>query len=293
MKITVPVEALTKLIGRELASIGAIDSAMPLERKPGYVIVMRAAKLGKQASVEQMAAMLRQAGVAQLPPPSPLEPLLKQQTKALTAIATAAVLRAMQMTEAAIVAQYEELLGTMEGSFGEGFEKCWRRARKHLVVLTAHLGDWLALPLPPERYFATDERKVCFRCLFDRPGNLPPLERTDPHPYTYICRACHEETLGDFPPDLLDNMTEARVIEHALGRPSKLKAETKVLNELAGLAPDLPAPPLPRKAAFDMAPRRRMKQPEALATYHVSEMTAEERAYIEMLFDYDSPSAYW
>jgi hypothetical protein len=40
------------------------------------------------------------------------------------------------------------------------------------------------------------------RCHLDRPGVADALERDDPHPYTYVCAACHDEVLGEFAPDL-------------------------------------------------------------------------------------------
>lgn len=301
--------ALMPIIAQEMASIGAIDAATPNEREPGYVILLRAAKGGKQANVEQMSTMLRMFGVALPPRPAPIEPLLKLQSATLTRLGTTPLLRAMRVAELAIVAMYEELLGTFDGLIEQGFEKCWRRARKHLMVLTAHIAirgakpeieEQLALPWPLDRYFAHGEARVCFRCLFDRPGALPPLERTDPHPYTYVCGRCHEETLGDFPADILESASswsdrdrESRVIEHALGRPSKLKAESKVLNELAGLAPDLPVPPTPRKAAFDLAPRRIVRTPPGVSRLNVDELWELEREYVETLFDYRSVAEYW
>jgi hypothetical protein len=157
-----------------------------------------------------------------------------------------------------------------------------------------------ALPRPLDRYFAGDEARVCFRCLFDRPGRRPALERRDPHPYTYVCAACHEEVLADLPPDLLDSAgcwpereRQNIVIEHALGRVSKLKAEAKVLNELSGLAPDLPPPPMPRKNAVDMAPVRRAKARPATTVMTLEDMTAEERSYTRRLFDPPSVQESW
>src|SRR6185503_18362975 len=88
-------EALNPLIHRELATIGAIDTVMPRESHPGYVILMRAAKLGKQASVEQMASMIRAAGAQPAESGTPVEALLKLQSALARRIGTTPVLRAM------------------------------------------------------------------------------------------------------------------------------------------------------------------------------------------------------
>ncbi|HEV7921184.1 MAG TPA: hypothetical protein VGR02_10395, partial [Thermoanaerobaculia bacterium] len=220
---------LNPLIYRELATIGAIDSVMPRESNPGYVMLMRATKLGKQASIEQLAAMIRFAGAQPVESAAPVEAMLKLQSVLARRIGTTPVLRAMRVAEAEIVRAYGDVYDRLDGIFQKGLEKCWRRALKHLAVLTAHIAirgakpeleEMLRLPMPLDQYFANGEDRVCFRCLLDRPGGLPPLERTDPHPYTYLCAACHQEVLADFPPDLLDAVRrwtederEAHVIE--------------------------------------------------------------------------------
>lgn len=308
-RIEVPAAALAQLAGRELASIASIDAAMGPEREPGYVMLLRTAKSGKQANVEQLVNMLRAAGIGQIPPASPLQPMLELQSKGLARIGTTPLLRAMRLVETMIVAQYEELLGTMGGVFGIGFEKCWRRARKQLVVLTAHIAirgakpeieEQLALPLPLSHYFAHGEPRVCFRCLFDRPGPFGPLERTDPHPYTYVCARCHEEVFGDLPPDVMESAPkwtthdrQSRIIEHALGRPSKLKAEMVVLAKMSGLSPDMPPPPLPRKTAQDMSRKDRRKAPAGVANFELGNTAPEESTYIEKLFNYESVKEWW
>jgi hypothetical protein len=300
--------AFEAVIAAELASIGAIDAAMGREREPGYVILLRSAKMAKQANVEQLLAMSRLAGRPARAVPSKLEPLLKMQSASLVRLGTTPLLGVMLLVERTIAARYEALLGTLEGAAARGLQTCWRRARKHVVILTAHMAVRTAnaglvdasLPRPLGRYFAGDEARVCFRCLFDRPGREPALERRDPHPYTYVCAACHEEVLADLPADLLDSAgrwpereRQNLVIERALGRVSKLKAETKVLNELSGLAPDLPPPPLPRKNAVDMAPVRRAKERPAATVVPLADAAAEERAYTERLFDPGSVQESW
>jgi hypothetical protein len=282
---------------------------MGREREPGYVILLRSAKMAKQANVEQMLAMSRLAGRAAQAVLSKLEPLLKMQSGSLVRLGTTPLLGAMLLVERTIAARYEALLGSGEGIFERGLQTCWHRARKQVVILTAHVVkrttnagvvESAALPRPLDRYFAGDEARVCFRCLFDRPGREPALERRDPHPYTYVCAACHEEVLADLPADLLDSAgrwpereRENIVIERALGRVSKLKAEAKVQNELSGLAPDLPPPPLPRKNAIDMAPVRRAKQRPATTVLTLEDTAAEERSYTKRLFDPASVQESW
>jgi hypothetical protein len=87
------------------------------------------------------------------------------------------------------------------------------------------------------------------RCHLDRPGAAGALERRDPHPYTYICSGCHDDVLGEFSPDMavqLDRwpraVREAKIIQRAVGRVSKLNAIGRVLHPLAGLEPELPTP---------------------------------------------------
>lgn len=314
LPLPLPAEELTQLLNplivRELASIGAIDAVMPRETDPGYVVLLRAAKLGKQASVEQLSTMLRFAGAQPAESAGPVETLLELQSALARRIGTTPVLRAMRAAEAEIVHAYEEADGRMSGIFGKGLETCWRRACKQLTVLTAHIAirgrkpeieEMLRLPMPLDHYFAHGEARVCFRCLFDRPGRHTPLERTDPHPYTYLCAACHDEVLGSFPPDQLDATRrwsaeehEAHVVERALGRPSKLAAEMLVLAKMAGLAPEMPAPPLPTKSAQDVSPKRRAPaQPRPRVELGGIADSPLEQRYSDALFDYDTVRGSW
>lgn len=296
-------QALSSIISHELASIGAIDAAAPHVSEPGYVMLLRAAKMGKQASVEQMSVMLRLSGIAQMPRPSRLEPLLKLQSNLSARLATVALLHSMRLAESAIAAAYEDALGLVGRDFERGFEKCWRRARKHLVVLTAHLAirkQAFSLPEPLDHYFAHGEPRVCFRCLFDRPGERPPLERDDPYPYTYICSACHDETLASFRRDIAASMPKwteydraVRTIELALGRPSKLTAELQVLNKMSGLSPELPPPPSPYKRAFNQGRHHARRQPDAIAVLDFANAAPAESEYIQLLFDYRSVRERW
>ena len=300
---------LNPLIVRELATIGVIDTVAPRERHPGYVILMRAAKIGKQASVEQMMNMIRVAGVQAAESAGPIEAMLKLQSTVARRIGTTPLLRAMRLAEAEIVRAYGDAYDKVDGIFQKGLEKCWRRAQKHLAVLTAHIAirsgrpemeEELHLPMPLDRYFAHGEDRVCFRCLFDRPAELPPIERTDPHPYHYLCAACHEEVLGDFPPDVLDAAghwtaieREVHVLEHALGRPSKLKAEALIAAKMAGVMPDMPPPPIPYKTAYDVSPKRRAPaQPRPRVKLGAAESPIEQ-TYVDALFDYDTVRRNW
>jgi hypothetical protein len=301
---------LNPLIQREVATIGAIDSVMPRESHPGYVMVMHAAKLGKQSSVEQMVSMIRFAGMQPAESGLPFEPLLKLQSALARRIGTTPVLRAMRLAELEIVRAYAEAYGRLSGIFQKGFETCWHRAIKHLTVLTAHVAmrgvkpdveELLALPMPLDRYFAHGEDRVCFRCLFDRPGKLPPLERGGQHPSTYLCAACHEEVLGDFPADILeaarhwpDHDRDMHVLERALSRPSKLKAELLIAAKLSGLAPDMPAPPMPYKIAVDASPKQRAPaQPRPRVELGGLAESPLEQAYSDALFDYDTVRGSW
>jgi hypothetical protein len=315
-KVALPMPAaelislLNPLIYRELATIGAIDTVMPRESNPGYVMLMRAAKLGKQASIEQMASMIRFARGQPAESAAPVEAMLKLQSALARRIGTTPVLRAMRPAETEIVRAYEAAYDRLDGIFKKGLEKCWRRALKHLAVLTAHIAmrgkkpeleEALQLPMPLDRYFAHGEDRVCYRCLFDRPGEPLPLERTDPHPYTYLCAACHQEVLASFPPDLLDAVRrwadderDAHVLERALSRPSKLEAEMLVLAKMTGITPDMPSPPLPYKTAEDASPKRRAPaQPRPRVELGGIAESPLEQEYTDALFDYESVRANW
>lgn len=302
--------ALNPLIYRELATIGAIDTVRPRESHPGYVILLHAAKIGKQASIEQMSSMIRAAGAQPAESAAPVEAMLKLQSSLARRLGTTPMLRAMRLAEAEVVRAYGEVIDRFDGIHRKGLEKCWHRAKKRLAVLTAHIAmrgakpeleERLALPMTLDRYFAHGEDRVCFRCLFDRPGKRAPLERTDPHPYTYLCAACHDEVAVSFPLDLVDSFLrwtpeeqESHILERALGRASKLTAEALVLAKMSDVAPDMPPPPIPYKTAQDASPKRRAPaQPRPRVA--LGELTGSplEQAYVDALFDYDSVRANW
>lgn len=293
---------LQPLITQELATIGAIDAATPRESQPGYVMLLHAAKQSKQANVEQLVSIFRFTGAQPVESGGPMEAVAKLQSTVARRIGTTPMLRAMRLAEAAIVAAYGEVFARTNGMIQRGIDKCRHRAIQRMTVLTAHIAirskrpeveERIALAMPLEQYFAHGEDRVCFRCLFDRPGRRRPLERTDPHPYTYLCAACHQEVRGDFPPDL-GQPEDTRVIEKALGRPSKLVAESLVLPKMSGLAPDMPPPPLPYKDAQDASPKRRAPaQPRPRVELGGLADSRLEQQYTDALFDFDTVRANW
>ena len=130
------------------------------------------------------------------------------------------------------------------------------RAMVHAHLLTAHVakrtgsdGDARLLPAALEEYFAGAAARACMRCHLDRPGPPTRWSARDPHPYTNICAACHDEVLAEFHPNLAGQMDrwprevrEASVLQHGIGRVPKLNAIGRVLHPLAGLEPELPTP---------------------------------------------------
>src|SRR5690242_4719245 len=101
--LPLPAEELAALVNpliyRELATIGAIDTVILRESEPGYVMLLRAAKTGKQASVEQLSSMLRFAGTQPTESAAPVEVMLKLQSALARRIGTTPMLRAMRLAE--------------------------------------------------------------------------------------------------------------------------------------------------------------------------------------------------
>jgi hypothetical protein len=130
------------------------------------------------------------------------------------------------------------------------------------------------------------------RCHLDRPGRSGALERKDPHPYTYVCAACHDEVLGEFSVDLAEQMEhwsrelrEARVLQRALGRVSKLNAIGRVLHPLAGLEPDLPTLAAERAVIVPaMTPTPGPAAGERPGILTVETTNGAESAYVQELF---------
>jgi hypothetical protein len=300
---------LAPLLMREIAAIAAIDSAIAAERRPDYVVMYQGSKTGKQANVEQLATVIRRGGG--IPPENGgLRKYILQTLSAITEryAGTTATLHAMRAAELDILQRYLKALDQLEGLSKHAVRKALGRAIVHYHLLTAHIAkragvdrEAQILPLPLDRYFAGPLAKACMRCHLDRPGALPALERRDPHPYTYICAGCHVEVRGEFSPDLVSQMDrwpdgarQARVLQRALGRPSKLTAMYSVLYPLSGL---VAAPPV-RSAGDDAStsvaePSPTSASDDTPVDVTVEPQSVEEAAYLIELFDYRSVRRSW
>ena len=301
-------ELVAPLVRLEIASIGAIMAATPKEEDPGYVMLFQETKTGKQANVEQMNTLLRLTGREQVESGGLAEPVLRLQTLALQKTNTTAMLQAMRLVEETLVARYREAVRKLTGFELEAMTRVHDRATKHWMLLIAHVarrkdGDSRhasLLSFPLSSYFANGEDRVCMRCLLDRAGEEPALERERPR--TYICSACHDEVLALFPPDLratLDAEPEERrhnrVIEKALGRPSKTKAIKEVHAVLAGLTPEVP-PLAAAKRGESLTARVRhatAAQPPSDIAIGRDGADADELAYTDLLFDFRSVRKSW
>jgi hypothetical protein len=248
-------QALATLITREISGIAAIDAAIT-QASPDYVVMLHDAKNGKQANVEQMVTLVRMQGGAPDEHGGLRKALTRAQAAVVSRISMTMTLRAMQVAEIELVTLYSEAVSRAQDVVRRALGKMLGRAMVHAHLLTAHLAkrtgddaDARLLPALLNEYFVGNEARACMRCHLDRPGAAGALERRDPHPYTYVCAACHDEVLGEFPPDLGVQMDawplevrEAKVIQHAIGRVSKLNAIGRILHPLAGLEPALPTP---------------------------------------------------
>lgn len=294
---------LRNLIQTEITTIASIDGAMETQDEPDYTVLYQSAKTGKQANAEQLLTILRMQGERQTQRGKAMKPMLKLQTKTVQRFSTSATLRAQET----LVAGYENAVGETYGVARKAVEKCLERAKKQRFVLIAHLAvrdrraehlDALIYPL--ESHFAHDEARACMRCLFDRPGVLPAIERRARHPYTYICSACHDEVLLTFPPDLLEQSARwperarhNRVAEKALGRPSKLKAEKEILPKLAGLPITRETPAAKRKSKAAVAKPRYRVVTEIAPTLEVGPGDELETAYTDAILSYRSARKNW
>ena len=249
-------QELEPLMTREISGITAIDTAIAHGASPDYVVMLQAARSGKQANVEQMATLVRMHGESPDESGGRRKALTRTKAAISSRLSITMAFRTMRLAEVELVKLYSAALRRSDGIVRRALTKTLARALVHTHLLTAHLAkrsgsksDVSLLPAPLEAYFAGAEARACMRCHLDRPGVAGPLELRDPHPYTYICAACHDEVPGEFPPDLAMQMDrwprevrEARVMQHAIGRVSKLNAIGRVLFPLAGLEPELPTP---------------------------------------------------
>jgi hypothetical protein len=303
------VTGIARLIRLEIATIGAIESVAHHEADPGYTILLHATKTGKQANVEQMNTLRRMAGGAEVETGGLIEPVIRLQTLALQRANTTAMLQAMALVEESLVAKYRELAPTPGSIEERAVQYILRRSTTQWMILLAHIarrtdGDSRAARLlsrPLSAYFATDEDRVCMRCLLDRPGARAPLEKDDP--YTYVCAACHDEVLADVPPDLQVQIprwsAEARrdrTIHRALSRPEKLRAIKEVHPVLAGLAAEVPSP-APAKSAQGPAVARARGMQQGVGSCDVvlvrEGASDEELAYSDLVFDFRSVRRSW
>jgi hypothetical protein len=306
-------DLLSPPIRLEIASIGAIESATSHESDPGYVMLFHETKTSKQASVEQMNTVLRLAGQRPVESGGVMEPVLRLQTLGLQKASTTVLLLAMRVVEHLLVHRYAEACKDLAGLERAAVEVASRRARKHWMILTAHIArrkdgessHARELALPLSEYFASDEDRVCMRCLVDRPGTQPALEKQDP--YTYVCAACHTETQAQFPVDLQcqiprwrEEDLRDRVIHKALGRPMKVQAVKEVHTRLAGLPPEDAMKPRvahkvigPSSPLDDRARRPDEAQRASELSIPLDGASVEETSYTTLLFDYRSVRSHW
>ena len=300
---------LAPLITREIATIAGIDAAIAAEAYPDYVTMYQAAKAGKQANVAQMVTLVRQCGGEPPEYGGLRRHLLKSGTAVVERIAgTTATLHAMRAGEVGLLKGYTDGMRQVQGVARLALRKALSRTLVHGNLLTAHIAkrsghpaEAASLAHPLDRYFAGRAAKACMRCHLDRPGAYPALERGDPHPYTYICAGCHVDVRAEFPADLASqfdrwprHMQEARVLQHAIGRPSILNAIHTVLYPLSGLKAERPVPA--EKHAVTLPAPEPAPVPAAGETRTI--LTADPRTpgeteYVAELFDFRSVRAFW
>jgi hypothetical protein len=221
---------------------------------------------------------------------------------------TTATLRAIRVAELQLLKSYTDAIELAEGLANRALRKALGRTLVLCHLLTAHIAKRTGnrreadvLPEPLARYFAGPEAKACMRCHLDRPGAWPALERRDPPPYTYVCAGCHAEVRGEFPPDLalqIDRwparVQEARVLQHAIGRPSVLNAVHKVLHPLSGLAEGLPAPAAEKAIDMPAVASAPCPRPDERPAVLTAEPHSEgEASYVRALFDYRTVCSSW
>jgi hypothetical protein len=302
-------DLLAPLLAREIAGIAAIDAALAAEQSPDYVVMYQGTKAGKQANVEQMATLIRRRGGVPPEHGGLRKHVLKVQSAITERVAgTTATLHAMRVAEVGLLRMYTESVGQVHGLAKAALRKALGRTLVHCHLLTAHIAkrtgtarETDSLPHPLARYFAGGAAKACMRCHLDRPGALKALERSDPHPYTYICAGCHVEVRAEFPPDLASQIDrwpqrvqEARVLQHAIGRPSVLNALHTVLYPLSGLAAERPVRAEENAVHVPaLEPPPSPAADERRAVVAAEPRTPGEAAYVAQLFDFRSVRASW
>lgn len=292
-------QELEPLITREISGIAAINTAIAHTSAPDYVVMFQDAKNGKQANVEQMATLVRMHGDSPDESGGIRKTLTRTQAAISSRLSTTMTLRVMRVSEIELVRLYSDALNRSDGLVRRALLKVLGRAMVHAHLLTAHLAkrtgskaDANLLPASLGDYFVGAEPRACMRCHLDRPGAAGALERRDPHPYTYICAACHDEVLGEFTPDLAvqfdrwpREVRQAKVMQHAIGRVSKLNAIGRVLYALAGLEPDLPTPAAERALIVPaMTPTPGPARGERRGVVEIDTAEGPEGEYVRELF---------
>jgi len=298
---------LTSLILHEVAGISALEAAIAAEDSPGYVVLFQDAKVDKQANIEQLATLIRMAG--SVPSESAAFRQLVQKSQARLAEkvgGTAAALRTMRVSAKELLKSYGTAMSSGRGLVRTALEKAHGRTTVQVQTLTAHIAkltsnarEAAGLPRALPEYFAGPEAKVCFRCHFDRPGTRQALELSGDRPYTYICAGCHDDAVNEFRPDLAAQMErwtqqarEARAIQHAIGRASKLTAAHTVIRKLCGL-PETPPMALPTKPLVSPLPPPAPSPAETRGVIHADSSDPGDAEYVKLLFNPDRVRNSW
>jgi hypothetical protein len=296
------------LVTREISGIAALDTAIAHESAPDYVVMFQDAKNGKQANVEQMATLIRMQGGTADERGGIRKTLSRTQASIASRLSTTKTLQAMRVAEIELITLYAEAVGRLGGLPKRALRKALGRALVQSHLLTAHIAkrtgsaaDAQLLPAPLGDYFAGADPRACMRCHLDRPGKAGALERTDPHPYTYLCAACHHDVLAELPPDLglqVDRWSrqvrEATVLQHGLGKVSRMNAIGRVLLPLAGLEPELPTPAAERAVIVPaMTPAPGPAPAERSGVLTIEKADGLEGEYTDQLFSADHVRKHW
>jgi hypothetical protein len=263
-------ELLQPHLQREIAGIAALDAAIPRERDGEYVLLFQAAKTTKQANVEQMSTLIRMRG-EQPAESGGLKALVQKAQAGITErlSATTLLLRELRIAERDLHVHYGQALDALHSDAlaKQSLQLAQQRTAVREMLLTAHIAhrtrddeESKKLLHPLDAYFAGERTRACLRCHLDRAGAQPAIERGGERPPAYLCAACHNEVLKEFPPDIAaqagqwpDHVREDRVMALALERPSQLNAFFQVLFPLTGLAspenPKASKRPLPAASA--------------------------------------------